>query len=349
MAARGMTAEPAPTVSVAVSVCIANYNGMSVIDACLRSVLAQDCGFPVEIIVHDDASTDGSAAHVRRHYPGTTVIESAGNVGFCVSNNRMANVARGEYLLLLNNDAELFPDALRTFHAAASAAGGPAILGLPQYDAATGELIDRGSLFDPFLNPLPNLDSGRRDVGMIIGACLWTPTALWREIGGFPEWFHTLAEDMYLCCVASLWGYPVQVLPDSGFRHWVGKSLGGGKVTQQLLSTTFRRRALSERNKSFVMILAYPAPVFHVLFPLHLALLGTEGLALTMLKRDGRFWRDIYHPCLQALWHERKRLFRLRRELQAKRRIDPLRFLKAFTPLPHKLRMLARHGLPAVK
>src|SRR3954462_7997396 len=112
MAAKGMTISDNP----AVSVCIANYNGIALIDACLQSVLAQDCKFPVEIIIHDDASKDDSVAHIRTHYPDVILIESSENVGFCVSNNRMAAVAHGTYLLLLNNDAELFPDALRILH-----------------------------------------------------------------------------------------------------------------------------------------------------------------------------------------------------------------------------------------
>ena len=52
-----------------VSVCIANYNGMEVIDDCLRSVLAQQGDIAVEILVHDDASSDGSLDHIREHYP----------------------------------------------------------------------------------------------------------------------------------------------------------------------------------------------------------------------------------------------------------------------------------------
>ena len=48
-----------------VSICIANYNGIDLIDACIESVRAQDCRFAYEIIVHDDASGDGSAAHIR--------------------------------------------------------------------------------------------------------------------------------------------------------------------------------------------------------------------------------------------------------------------------------------------
>ncbi|HEY8102185.1 MAG TPA: glycosyltransferase, partial [Burkholderiaceae bacterium] len=171
-----------------VSVCIANYNGMSIIDACLRSVLNQDCDFPIEIIVHDDASTDESATHIRKYYPDAVLIESTQNVGFCISNNRMVNAANGKYILLLNNDAELFPDALRILREKAAAIQRPAILGLPQYDAANGTLIDIGSCFDPFLNPVPNRDPSRHNVGMVIGACLWVPRSLWEELGGFPDW-----------------------------------------------------------------------------------------------------------------------------------------------------------------
>jgi GT2 family glycosyltransferase len=345
VAAKSMTPHGQPTVSV----CIANYNGMAIIDACLHSVLQQDCKFTVEVIVHDDASTDNSAAHIRNHYPGVILIESDENVGFCIANNRMAQAAHGEYLLLLNNDAELFPDALRTLYEAALAIGQAAVLGLPQYDASNGALIDRGSLFDPFLNPVPNLDVLHTDVGMNIGACLWVPSNLWQQIGGFPPWFHTLAEDMYFCCVARLWGYPVKVLPQSGFRHWVGKSLGGGKVTNSRLATTIRRRALSERNKSYVMALTYPAPFFQILFPLHLFLLAIEGLILSLIKRDARLWRDIYLNCFRALLREWRFILKSRQYLQTCRRVSLMEFISIFQFIPHKLQLLLKYGVPAVR
>ena len=162
-----------------VSVCIANYNGMEVIDDCLRSVLEQEGHIPVEILVHDDASSDGSAAYIRSHYPNVKLMESPENAGFCVANNRLATAARGKYLLLLNNDAALYPDALQTLLIEAERLDQPAILGLSQFDAASGELVDIGSLFDPFLNPVPNLNPLRGEVGMVIGACLWVPKGLW--------------------------------------------------------------------------------------------------------------------------------------------------------------------------
>lgn len=331
------------------SICIANYNGMKVIDNCIRSVMAQDFEQVVEIIVHDDASTDGSADYIREHYPDVVLIVSETNVGFCISNNRMAKVARGRYILLLNNDAELFPDALSALYTEAEQAATPAILGLPQYDAATGSLIDIGSRFDPFLNPIPNLDPSQHKIGMIIGACLWLPSSLWEELGGFPDWFGSLAEDMYLCCLARLYGYTVMALPDSGFRHWVGQSLGGGKIVNNRLATKLTRRVISERNKTFVMALTYPAPVFHIIFPLHLGLLLMEGVILAMLKGKTSLYKDIYWACIKAQWIERKRLRQLRRKIQAHPHIGIKKFLSVFDLIPYKLSMLWRHGLPEVR
>lgn len=332
------------------SVCIANYNGAEVIEDCLNSVFAQDCDFPFEVIVHDDASTDGSAKIVSDRYPSAMLIPSEKNVGFCISNNRMVAQARGKYILLLNNDAALFPDALRTLYSYAENQPLTGILGLPQYDMKTRELLDIGSLCDPFLNPVPNLDAGRHDVAMVSGACLWIPRLLWEELGGFPDWFGSLAEDLYLCSLTRLNGYFVQALGTSGFLHHVGKSFGGGKVTKEnRLFTSRKRRALSERNKSFVMALAYPAPLLQLIFPLHLVLLVLEGAALALIRRERALFQGIYLDCIKALWQQRKRLRLLRRELQAQRRIGRWRFFAAFRWYPHKLCLLLKHGIPLIR
>ncbi|MBI4808474.1 MAG: glycosyltransferase [Nitrosomonadales bacterium] len=332
-----------------ISVCIANFNGMGVIDDCLRSVQKQIGNLSIEIIVHDDASTDGSAEYIRLHYPDVVLLESAENVGFCVSNNRMVDRARSKYILLLNNDAALFPDALTTLKMEAERIGRPAMLGLPQYDADTGELADIGSLLDPFLNSVPNLDSERGDVGMVAGACLWMPKTLWLELGGFPEWFGSIGEDLYLCCRARLAGYQVRALGNSGFRHHIGHSFGGGKVKRGQLSSTLMRRAMSERNKTFVMIVSYPDPALQIMLPLHLALLMAEGLAISLAKRSLVPWRSIYAPLLPDLWHNKKRILDLRRQIQSTRHISSGQWFSAFLIWPYKLRMLLKYGLPELR
>ena len=328
------------------SVCIANYNGMDYVDACLKSVTGQDFSLPVEIIVHDDASTDGSVELIRQNYPQVKIIISKENVGFCISNNRMAEQARGEYLLFLNNDAELFPDALKSLHDEAQE--GQSILSLPQYNAATGELIDRGEKFDPFMNPVPNLDEKITEVGMVIGACLWIPKRLWVELGGFPEWFGSIAEDMYLCMRAHLKGYPVRVINHSGYRHWVGASFGGGKILKGGLATTTKRRALSERNKTSVMIMCYPSPIFQIIFPLHIILLISEGLLISILKGNLEILIKIYVSTIFFLWRRRKKLLSHRHRIQDDLRVNRNTFLRNFSIIPHKISMIKKFGFPKI-
>jgi GT2 family glycosyltransferase len=332
-----------------ISVCIANYNGVGVIDDCLQSVLQQVGDIRVEILVHDDASSDGSVDYLRERYPEVRVIASEHNVGFCVANNRMAAQASGKYLLLLNNDAALYPDALQSLCDEANRMGQPVILSLPQYDAASGTLVDHGCFLDPFFNPVPNLDPSRQDVAMVIGACLWIQRAAWEEMGGFPEWFESIAEDMYLCCRMRLAGHPVRVLPVSGYRHWQGKTFGGNRVREGRLETTYRRRALSERNKTYVMVMVCPGPQLMLILPLHLILMQLEGLAIAILKWNMAVWRNIYAPLVPELWRMRSELMDLRREIQSKRSVGLTRWLKAFVAMPYKLSMLIKHGMPEIR
>ena len=328
-----------------VSVCIANFNGERLLPDCIDSVLAQ--GIEVEILVHDDASADGSLALLAGRYPQARVIASRGNVGFCVANNRMADAATGEYLLLLNNDAALAPGALPSLLSETRRIGCEAILTLPQLDWETGALVDRGCLLDPFYNPVPNLDPDRADVAYVIGACLWIPRRLWRELGGFPEWFGSLAEDMYLCCAARLRGIPVRCIDGSHYRHRQGASFGGNRADGGL-RTTYRRRALSERNKTVTMLVCSPWQLLWPQLPLHLAALAAEGAILACRRRDPRIWREIYQPAISVPFAARPPWRGQRREVQAHRRATLREWLGGFAWMPRKLSLLRRHGMPEV-
>lgn len=261
----------------------------------------------------------------------------------------MVAEAKGTFILLLNNDVVLHEDALKTLYEYAIKQGGREILGVPQYDIKTGELIDIGCLLDPFLNPVPNKDVNRLNVAMVTGACLWIPKALWEELGGFLEWFECLAEDTYLCCLARLKGYDVLVIPKSGFDHWVGESLGGGKVFKNSLRTTFLRRRLSERNKCFVMFLCCPSPIIYFLIPVHFIFLMLEGIILSLAKKDGRIFSGIYLNCIKSLWVERQQLMNLRGKIQSERQIMSSNFFNVFSCVPYKLKMLMKCGLPAIE
>ena len=179
---------------------------------------------------------------------------------------------------------------------------------------------------------------------------MWLPRDLWTTLGGFPEWFESIGEDLYLCCRARLAGYSVQVAGVSGYWHRVGASFGGGKAQDDnKLATTFRRRALSERNKTFVMALLYPAPAMQLILPLHLVLLLLEGTLLSALKCRTAYLSVIYLPVLGTLYRDRTRLRAERVRIQQMRSSSLYTFFSLFKLIPYKLKMLLKHGMPDVR
>lgn len=330
------------------SVCIANYNGAELLVDCLDSVLNQLGGHSVEIIVHDDASTDDSLILLRSRYPQVEVIASQQNVGFCRGNNRMVSHARGKYVLLLNNDAALASDAIQCLLDETERIGTQAILTLPQLDWKTGTLVDRGCLLDPFCNPIPNRDPNRDEVAYVIGACLWCPRTAWHELGGFPEWMESIGEDLYLCGVARLRGMPVRALRNSHYRHWQGASFGGNRADGRL-QTTIRRRQLSERNKTCALLILTPSVAMWPLLAAHLVALLLEGILLSVLRRDTTLLRTVYLPAFSTPLRECTALRARRLNIQRARTASIRAWFSAISWQPQKFLLLCRYGIPRVR
>ena len=99
--------------TVTFSVIIAVYNGAALVERAARSALAQSRP-PAEVIVVDDGSTDQTADIVRA-IPGVQLV-SQRKQGVSTARNAGANVASGDWLVFLDHDDELIPDALETFH-----------------------------------------------------------------------------------------------------------------------------------------------------------------------------------------------------------------------------------------
>ena len=85
------------------SVIIVNYNGREYLEECLHLLLNKDCR-DYEVILVDNASTDGSAEYVEQAFPEVLVIRNEVNQGFGQGNNVGVQWAKGEYLAFLNPD-----------------------------------------------------------------------------------------------------------------------------------------------------------------------------------------------------------------------------------------------------
>jgi hypothetical protein len=103
-----------PTVAD-VSTIVVSYNTRELTRKCLESIFEKTEGVDFEVVVVDNASTDGSAEMVRAGFPAVTLIESERNLGFGSANNVAIRRARGKYVFLLNPDTVLLNNAIRLF------------------------------------------------------------------------------------------------------------------------------------------------------------------------------------------------------------------------------------------
>ena len=191
----------------AVSVVICNYNGHRYLGECLDSVLAVE-GPVDEILVVDNASEDDSVALLRERYPQVEVIELATNGGPSVARNAGMRAARNPWVLALDNDASLLPDALNKLiaaleaHPEAVAAQTRNVFAVEpsrvHYDGAEFHYLGLFSLRN-FYRPLAEAE-GRGVVPSsgLIAICILLDRDTVLSVGGYDEDFFILFEDFDL-------------------------------------------------------------------------------------------------------------------------------------------------------
>jgi GT2 family glycosyltransferase len=95
-----------------ISVVVLNWNGGRIVERCLMSIRDQNY-HPLEIVVVDNASTDGSADLIKMRFPEVKLIINKKNLGFGGGNNKGIGASVGRYIMILNNDARLDPDCIK--------------------------------------------------------------------------------------------------------------------------------------------------------------------------------------------------------------------------------------------
>jgi GT2 family glycosyltransferase len=197
-----------------VSILIVNWNGREVVHDCLESI-RERVTVPYEVIVVDNASTDGSPEEIERRTPWVKLVRSGDNLGFAGGNNMAARHAAGEYLLLLNHDTRLLTDI----------ADAVTVLENDKSIAAVGaEMYGFEGDLRPscarFPTPLRMWRIGSmwsvpktiwkhiagvpvRRCDFVEGSFLLTPAERWRAVGGMDERNYMYGDDVDYC--RSLW------------------------------------------------------------------------------------------------------------------------------------------------
>ena len=134
------------------SIIIANYNGHDVLADCLVSIYNNPPQASFEVLVVDDASSDGSAEMVQAQFPQVRLLQNETNVHYGRSNNQALERAQGQYVYLLNNDTQMLPQALDTLLAFLQAH--------PAVGAVGSKLLNADGSIQASVKTLPSLTSG---------------------------------------------------------------------------------------------------------------------------------------------------------------------------------------------
>jgi hypothetical protein len=223
---------PAP----ALSIVLVNFNDAAHLPECLSAIEVNAGNVDREVLVVDNASTDGSVALVAERFPRIRLIRNEKNEGFGRANNRAVRESRGEFLLFMNTDVVLHSGALdllmeemRT-HPETGVVGPALLTPAGSFQASFG---GRTSFFAEFakkglLNHLRTWslrkDRSRREVRWVSGAFLLARRQAFLEAGGFDEGFFLYFEDLDLCERILDKGWRVIFLPDAASLHHGGAS-----------------------------------------------------------------------------------------------------------------------------
>jgi len=224
------------------SIIIVTYNSMGHIDECLRSLVENRPAVDHEIVVVDNASTDGTAAAIRARWNGVRVIDAGANLGFARANNLGIQQTFGELILLLNPDTsiparavDILVGALETRPDVAIAGprlvngDGHAELSFGRMMSPLAELrqkvLVRGSeRGGPIAMYVESMTRRERDVDWVSGACLLVRRTDAESVGLMDERYFMYAEDVDFCAAVRARGRRVLFYPAAEIVHIRGQS-----------------------------------------------------------------------------------------------------------------------------
>jgi GT2 family glycosyltransferase len=243
------------------SAIVLNYQGAGFVEEAVSSLLAQDLP-GLEVVVVDNASTDGSDAALERHFGDRIrLLRAPRNLGFGGGNNLGIGASRGRYIILMNNDAVAAPSFARALVAAAEADERIGMVAAKVLDYERRDVIDTvGHLlaWDGLNRGRGRLEvdrgqyDGCRSALFPSGAAGLYRRAMLEEIGLFDESFFLYGDDAELGLRGRLAGWGCALAPEAVAYHHYSRSVGAYSSLKAFYV---------ERNRVLVLVKLFPAPV----------------------------------------------------------------------------------------
>jgi GT2 family glycosyltransferase len=247
------------------SIIIVTFNSKPDLDGCLRSVTQPSHRVDYEVVVVDNASTDGTPAYLRDRWPGVRLIEAGANLGFARANNLAVGQTFGELVLLLNPDTIVPPGAIDELVAALDGRPDAAVAGPRIVDVLGHAELSFGRMISPLaelrqkflvagndrrIRPVSfvvdRMTRRTRTVDWVSGACLLIRRHDFEAVGLLDERFFMYAEDVDLCAAVRARGRTVLFVATVEIIHLRGRSVAS---VPQATERAYRRSHLAFYEK----------------------------------------------------------------------------------------------------
>lgn len=225
-----------------ISIVIVNWNARSLLRNCLRSIAETVQDISYEVIVVDNASTDGSKDMIRKEFPFVRLIENDRNRGFGTANNQAFQVMEGCYALLLNSDTVLTEGAVQELYSFMKTHADAAMV--------CGQLLNADGSKQNSIAAFPNLVTLLANMSLLeylfpvrypskryehhqpievesgVGACLMVRREAMNDTGLFDERYFFFFEETDWAFRMRKAGWKVFHVPTARIYHFQGQSIG---------------------------------------------------------------------------------------------------------------------------
>ncbi len=238
-----------------VSVIIVSFNTLELLDKCIGSVYAHAGSLEIEVIVIDNASTDGSAEMIEQNFGEVRLVRNSKNVGFASANNQAIKLAKGKFMLLLNSDTVVLDGAIEKTvqfaeqNAKAAVVGCrtlnpdstlqrtcfmfPSVLNLMLSSTYLYKIFPRSRFFGRELMTWWDRNDAR-EVDVVSGCFMLVRAEAIKQTGIMDESFFLYAEETDWCYRFRKNGWKLMFTPDAQIIHY-GRASSGPRRAEMLL------------------------------------------------------------------------------------------------------------------